>query len=112
MIFHRTIPLFLSALAPLTAASFPVVPASAQVLSAAEVKGYWVETLERQRCGDAFSGLCREIAEGNHDLAAQLVSLNHNMEAWIRQGNAEMARQAAEELLSLRMEVAGKTTAV
>jgi hypothetical protein len=107
MIFHRSIPMFLSALGPLTAASFPVVPASARVLTAAEVKGYWLQSLERQRVRQRCDGLPGEILEGRHDLAAQLVCLSHNVEAWARLGDEERAREAAEQLLALRREVAG-----
>jgi hypothetical protein len=105
MLFSRSIPLFLSALAPLTAASFPVVPASAQLITAADVKGYWLQHLERQR-QRASGNLPDEILAGRHDLAAELVCLNHNLQAWLRQGNEAMAHEAAEELLRLRREVA------
>jgi hypothetical protein len=107
MIFHRSIPMFLSALGPLTAASFPVVPASALVLTVAEVKGYWLQSLERQRLRQRSDALPEEIREGRHDLAAQLVCLSHNVEAWARQGDEAKAREAAEELLKLRQQVAG-----
>ena len=103
MIFSRSIPLFLSALAPLTAANFPVVPASAQVITSADVKGYWLQRLERQR---QRRELLAEIVAGRHELAAELVCLNHNVQAWVRQGNEAMARKAAQKLLELRREVA------
>ncbi|QJE94980.1 hypothetical protein [Luteolibacter luteus] len=109
MIFSRTIPLFLSALAPLTAASFPVVPPSAQVLTSADVKGFWLQRLERQRQREC--DLLAEIAEGRHDLAAELVCLSHNVKAFERQGNEEMARETAEKLLKLRQEVAEREIA-
>lgn len=104
MIFSRSIPLFLSALAPLTAASFPVVPASARVLTSADVKGYWLQHLDRQR--QRQQELLAEIAEGRHDLAAELVCLSHNVQAFERQGNEAMAKETAEKLLRLRKEVA------
>lgn len=107
MIFHRSIPMFLSALGPLTAASFPLVPASAMVLTVAGVKGYWLQYLERQRVRQSCGALPEEIREGRHDLAAQLVCLSHNVEAWARQGDEARARETAEELLKLRQEVAG-----
>jgi hypothetical protein len=107
MIFHRSIPMFLSALGPLTAASFPMVPASAQVLTVAGVKGYWLQSLERQRVRQKGDALPDEIRAGRHDLAAQLVCLSHNVEAWARQGEEAKAREAAEELLALRQQVAG-----
>jgi hypothetical protein len=106
MIFHRSIPMFLSALGPLTAASFPLVPASAMVLTVAEVKGYWLQSLEQQRVRQRSDGLPEEIRQGRHDLAARLVCLSHNVEAWARQGNEEQARQTADELLKLRQQVA------
>lgn len=112
MIFSRSIPLFLSALAPLTAACFPVVPASAQVLTSADVKGYWLQRLDRQRQRERRD-LPAEITAGRHDLAAELVCLNHNVQAWVRQGNEAMAQETAEELLKLRKEVAeGQNPAV
>lgn len=111
MIFHRSIPMFLSALGPLMAASFPLVPASAQVITAAEVKDYWLQLLERQRLQQSARELLGEIQAGRHDMAARLVSLSHNVEAWARQGDEEKARQAAEELLALRQEVAGGAAA-
>jgi hypothetical protein len=98
--------MFLSALGPLTAASFPLVPASALVMTTAQVKGYWLQSLERQRSRQQRDPLPEEIREGRHDLAAQLVCLSHNVEAWARQGNEEQARQAAADLLKLRQQVA------
>lgn len=108
MIFHRSIPLFLSALAPLTAASFPLVPASARVMTVADVKSLWLQALERQRSQRQRRDLPSEIMAGDHDLAAQLVCLSHNVHAWESLGNREMAKQAEEELVSLRQEVAGR----
>jgi hypothetical protein len=35
------------------------------------------------------------------------VCLSHNVEAWARQGEEAKAREAAEELLALRQQVAG-----
>lgn len=106
MICPRCIPLFLSALAPLTAAAFPMVPASARVLSPADVKAFWLRHLDRQRLQRGTSQLCDEIHEGIHDVAAALVSLNHNVQAWALQGNEAMSLQEAEALLKLRTEVA------
>ena len=84
-----------------------MVPASAQVLTVAGVKGYWLQSLERQRVRQKGDALPDEIRAGRHDLAAQLVCLSHNVEAWARQGEEAKAREAAEELLALRQQVAG-----
>ena len=106
MFFHRPIPLFLSALAPLTAAAFPVVPKSTQVMTVADVKGFWLRSLDRQRTNRQQGDLTEEIQEGRHDLAARLVCLNHNVGAWSQQGNETMSQQVADELLELRRRIA------
>jgi len=124
MIFHRVIPLFLSALAPLTAAAFPMVPASDKVLTADGVKTFWVESLRSQPLPPKSTrlhpeknaarkasisrrrGLMKEIRAGQHDLAARLVCLSHNVEAWGRQGNDLKSYETELQLLRLREHVA------
>ena len=124
MIFHRVIPLFLSALAPLTAAEFPCVPGSDRVLSTLEVKNFWVNHLQnqplaskptrlhpeqeesRQREISRRQGLIQAIRSGQHDIAARLVCLSHNVEAWTRQGDEAKAFEAERQLLLVREHVA------
>lgn len=123
MIFHRVIPLFLSALAPLTAADFPRVPPSDRVLSTMEVKDFWVNHLSsqplapptrlhpeteeaRQREIERRDSLIAAIRNGQHDLAARLVSLSHNVEAWTRLGEDNKAYEAERQLLAVREHVA------
>lgn len=124
MIFHRVIPLFLSALAPLTAADFPTVPASDRVLSTLEVKDFWVSRLSsqalvpkptrlypekeqvRQREIARRQNLIEAIRAGHHDLAARLVCLSHNVEAWTRLGEDSRAYEAERQLLMVREHVA------
>src|SRR6187401_2004587 len=102
MIFPRVVPLFLSALSPLTAADFPMVPATDRVLTVSEVKTFWVNRLRTQPLPPKTTRLYPEkivarraeiarrqsltdqIRAGQHDLAARLVCLSHNVEAWTR----------------------------
>lgn len=124
MIFRRVVPLFLSALSPLTAADFPVVPRSERLLTEADVKDFWIDRLQSMpplpdrmaASPDAEiaekaeiarrDGLIEEIREGRHDVAARLVCLSHNVEAWSRQGNAGEAEKAEAGLLRLRERLA------
>ncbi|WP_035606291.1 hypothetical protein [Haloferula sp. BvORR071] len=124
MIFHRVIPLFLSALAPLTAAEFPNVPGSDRVLTTMEVKNFWVNHLHNQPLAPEPTRLHPEKAEarsheitrrrelikairaGQHDLAARLVCLSHNVEAWTRQGDTGKAHESERQLLLVREHVA------
>jgi hypothetical protein len=120
MIFHRVIPLFLSALAPLTAANFPNVPRSDRVLTTSGVKNFWVNHLRdqpptrlhpemeeaREREIARRSDLIAAIRGGQHDLAARLVCLSHNVEAWTRLGNDSKAYEAERQLLTVREHVA------
>lgn len=121
MIFRRIAPLFLSALSPLAAANFPVVPRSERVLSEEDVKDFWITRLrsmpfpppepgelegESERELARRKALTQEIREGLHDVAARLVSLNHNVEAWIRRGNLDEAARTEERLVRLRERLA------
>ncbi len=124
MIFHRVIPLFLSALAPLTAAHFPTLPPSDRVLSTTEVKNFWMDHLQsqpltppttllhpekeeaRQREIARRDDLITAIREGQHDLAARLVCLSHNVEAWNRRGDDSKSYEAERQLLAVREHVA------
>lgn len=128
MIFHRVIPLFLSALAPLTAADFPTVPPSDHILTTIEVKDFWVNHLRNQPLAPRptrlypekeaarlreiarRSGLIEAIRMGQHDLAARLVCLSHNVEAWTRRGEDTKAYEAERQLLTVREHVARVAT--
>lgn len=128
MIFSRIVPLFLAALAPLSAADFPLVPPSDRVLTVEQVKTFWVNRLrsealppkatllhpetnaarrseiERRRC------LMEEIYAGQHDLAARLVCLSHNVEAWSRLGDETKSDATEQRLIRLREHVARLAT--
>ena len=124
MIFSRMAPLFLSALAPLAAADFPVVPPSDRVLTVAEVRTFWMNRIrtrplppkatrlypekEASRRSEIARrvALIEEIRTGQHDLAARLVCLSHNLEAWSRRGDEEKSDAAEQRLIRLREHVA------
>lgn len=123
MIFRRVVPLFLSALSPLAAANFPVVPRSERVLSEEDVKDFWITRLrsmpfpppasgelegesERERELARRKALTREIREGLHDVAARLVSLSHNVEVWSRRGDEHAAARTEATLVRLRERLA------
>lgn len=128
VIFHRVIPLFLSALSPLMAADFPVVPASNRVLSVDEVKNFWIHSIKaeplppkptrlypekqaaRARVIAQRRSLIEEVRSGQHDLAARLVSLSHNVEAWTRLGDDRKSLEAEQRLLMLREHIAKLAT--
>lgn len=105
MIFPKVSPLFLSALAPLVAADFPVVPRSSEVLTTAGIKAWWL-----QRLGCAVAPhrrrLVEEIRAGRHDTAARLVCLSHNVDAWTRLGCPDKAAAAESKLVRLRERIA------
>ncbi len=113
MIFRRITPHFLSALTPLTAADFPLVPRSDRVLTVNEVKRFWIDRLgtrsseapqRRMESADKSreTEVADEIRSGHHDVAARLVCLSHNIEAWTRLGNMEKAQESRRKLLRLR----------
>ncbi|WP_193213269.1 hypothetical protein [Luteolibacter marinus] len=128
MIFHRVIPLFLSALSPLTAAEFPMVPASDRVLSVPEVRNFWIRSLKtqplppkptrlypekeaaRQRMIQDRRILIEEVRSGRHDIAAKLVALSHNVEAWNRLRDDKKAEETERRLYRLREHVAKLAT--
>lgn len=128
MIFSRIAPLFLSALAPLAAADFPVLPPSDRVLSVEQVKTYWVNRLRSQPLPPKATRLYPEkeaarraeiqrrralmeaIRQGHHDLAARLVCLSHNVEAWSRLGNETRSAEVEQRLIRLREHVARLAT--
>jgi hypothetical protein len=128
MIFSRIAPLFLSALAPLSAADFPVVPLSDRVLTVEQVKTFWVKRLRSQALPPQATpyhpernpvrrteiqrrrGLTEEIRAGHHDLAARLVCLSHNVEAWSRLGDEPKSDAAEQRLIRLREHVAKLAT--
>lgn len=111
MIFRRLTPHFLSALTPLTAADFPLVPRSSRILTVPGVKRFWIDRLggmPSHGAGASRAGkVTDEIRSGRHDVAARLVCLSHNVEAWARQGNMEQAEKTQRRLLSLRRRLAG-----
>jgi len=128
MIFSRMAPLFLAALAPLSAAHFPVVPPSDSVLTVQQVKAFWVSRLRSQPLPRKSTpllpeknaarraeiqrrrGLMEEIRAGQHDLAARLVCLSHNVEAWSRLGDETKSEAAEQRLIRLREHVAKLAT--
>lgn len=128
MIFHRVIPLFLSALSPLTAAEFPVVPASNRILTTTEVTNFWINSLKKQplppeptrlypkkaearkRIIAKRKGLISQIRSGQHDIAARLVCLSHNVEAWNRLGDEAKANETETQLFKLREHIAKLAT--
>jgi hypothetical protein len=100
------------------------VPPSACVLTTLEVKDFWVSHLHKQPLAPEATRLHpeqeearqREIARrqnlieairaGQHDLAARLVCLSHNVEAWTRLGEDSKAYEAERQLLTVREHVA------
>jgi hypothetical protein len=128
MIFSRIAPLFLSALAPLSAAQFPLVPPSDRVLTVEQVKSYWVNRLRSQALPPKATLLhpekntarrteiqrrrllMEDIRAGQHDLAARLVCLNHNVEAWSRLGEEAKSDACEQRLIRLREHVAKLAT--
>jgi hypothetical protein len=101
MIFSRIAPSFLSSLAPLSAADFPVVPPSSRALTVDQVKTFWVD---RQYV------LSDDIRKGKHDLAARLVCLSHNVASWSRLGDEAKSQAAEQHLIQLREHVARLAT--
>ena len=128
MIFSRIAPLFLAALAPLSAAHFPVVPPSDRVLTVEQVKTFWVSRLRTETLPPKATllhpekdatrrseiqrrqGLMEEIRAGQHDLAARLVCLSHNVEAWSRLGDEPNSDATEQRLIRLREHVAKLAT--
>jgi hypothetical protein len=128
MIFSRMVPLFLAALAPLSAADFPLVPPSDRVLTVEQVKTFWVNRLRSQALPQKATllhpeknstrsteiqrrlGLMEEIRAGHHDLAARLVCLSHNVEAWSRLGDETKSDASEQRLIRLREHVAKLVT--
>lgn len=128
MIFSRIAPLFLAALAPLSAADFPVVPPSDRVLTVQEVKTFWLNRLRFQALPPKATllhpekdaarraeihrrrALMEEIRVGQHDLAARLVCLSHNVEAWTRLGEETKSDACEQRLIRLREHVAKLAT--
>ena len=128
MIFSRIAPLFLAALAPLSAAHFPVVPPSDRVLTVEQVKTFWVSRLRSEALPSKATalhpekdiarraeiqrrrGLMEEIRAGHHDLAARLVCLSHNVEAWSRLGDETKSDSSEQRLIRLREHVAKLAT--
>ncbi|MCW1887647.1 hypothetical protein OKA04_23115 [Luteolibacter flavescens] len=128
MIFSRIAPLFLAALAPLAAADFPVVRRSDRVLTVAQVKTFWVNRLRAQALPTKATSpdpenedtrrveahrrrvLMEEIRAGQHDLAARLVCLSHNVEAWSRLGDESKSEASEQRLIFLREHVARLVT--
>ncbi|MCW1926509.1 hypothetical protein OKA05_28415 [Luteolibacter arcticus] len=128
MIFSRLAPLFLAALAPLSAANFPVVPPSDRVLTVEQVKTFWVTRLRSQPLPAKVTplhperntarraeiqrrrGLMEEIRAGHHDLAARLVCLSHNVDAWSRLGDEPKSDASEQRLIRLREHVAKLAT--
>lgn len=128
MIFSRIGPLFLTALAPLSAANFPLVPPSDRVLTVQEVKSFWVNRLRSQPLPPKVTllhpekdaarraeihrrqALMEEIRIGQHDLAARLVCLSHNVEAWSRLGDEPKSEASEQRLIRLREHVAKLAT--
>ena len=128
MIFSRIAPLFLAALAPLSAADFPVVPRSDRVLTVQEVKTFWLNRLRSQALPPEATllhpekdaarrneihrrrALMEQIRAGQHDLAARLVCLSHNVEAWSRLGDEEKSDAVEQRLIRLREHVAKLAT--
>jgi hypothetical protein len=124
MIFSRMAPLFLAALAPLSAADFPVIPPSDRVLTVQEVKSYWLNRLRAQPLPPETTrlhpekaaarraeirrrrALMEDIRAGHHDLAARLVCLSHNLEAWSRRGEDAKSDACEQRLIRLREHVA------
>jgi len=120
MIFTRIAPLFLAALAPLSAAHFPLVPPSDRVLTVEQVKTFWVSRLRLETLPPKATplhpekdaarraeiqrrrGLMEEIRVGQHDLAARLVCLSHNVEAWSRLGDETKSDATEQRLIRLR----------
>ena len=51
-----------------------------------------------------------QIRSGQHDLAARLVCLSHNVEAWTRQGNDAKSDECETRLIRLREHVAKLAT--
>ncbi len=111
MIFRHITPHFLSALTPLTAADFPLVPRSNLVLTTNEVKRFWIDRLgampRMESAGKSReTEVADEIRAGHHDTAARLVCLNHNIEAWTRLGDMAKAQESQRKLLRLRQRLA------
>jgi hypothetical protein len=122
MLFSRIAPLFLASLAPLAAANLPVVPRSDRVLTVQQVKHFWSRSIRSQPLPSPRlhpdhqaahraevrrrQVLLERIRAGDHDIAARLVCLSHNVEAWSRLGEPEKSRAEEERLIRLREHLA------
>lgn len=108
----------------LAAAGLPAIPDSERVVTRQEVKNYWIHHIrhapvasrplglepEKQRAWDARMAArqarIRAILAGNHDLDARHAQLQHNLEAWRLQENAEEVAKVEAELQRLREHLA------
>lgn len=108
------------------AGDFPdlVIPPSDRVLSMQEVKNHWINTVrdlpiprkpnglhpqarERWRANlQKRQDFIEAVRSGTHDTRAELARLEHNAEAWRRQGNEERAAATTTQLRGLREHLA------
>lgn len=120
--------LFLGLCLPLAAESFPAVPASDRVLTVAEVKNYWVNTIAKRPLPPKPTGLYPEkqaqwqqrveqrqelmksVRGGSYDTDAKLAALNHNVEAWRLQGDETKRTEAERQLNEFKEHLARLAT--
>ena len=106
------------------AGELPSLPISSRVLTEAEVKNYWVNTIRKRPVPpkptrlhmDALGKwqadlnervtMVESIRGGACDLEARLACLAHNTDAWELQGEPEKARKTEQRLLRLREHLA------
>ncbi|MEK7951100.1 hypothetical protein [Luteolibacter soli] len=104
------------------------MPPSDRVLTVEQVKTFWVSRLRSEALPSKSTalhpekdaarrseihrrrGLMEEIRAGHHDLAARLVCLSHNVEAWSRLGDEPKSDAAEQRLIRLREHVAKLAT--
>ena len=120
----RGLLLSLCACLPLAAESLPRLPASDRVLTEAEVKNFWLNTIRqrpvpptpsrlypehrqrRQHLIEERADLMHAIRGGSYDIEARLACLQHNVAAWKARGNPDKAWETEKQLLRLREHVA------
>jgi hypothetical protein len=132
MVFRRPISMPLRAILllcccailPLSAESLPELPASDRVLTEAEVKNFWVNTIrnrpvpamptrlypEKQARWRSLIEERRNVMEairgGSYDTEARMACLDHNVEAWKLRGDPAQAWEAEKQLIRLREHLA------
>lgn len=100
------------------------VPPSDRILTAGEVKNFWVNAVRALPVPNEPSGLhpgaqarwrrnlerrldfVEAVRAGAHDTRAELVRLEHNREAWRRRGDEAQAAAAANRMRDLREHLA------